>query len=157
MVSNDLDPTDVESILAHLRTLAAAGQLRLSLHASKKLAQEAYTVDDIITAIANSTLRENYPPYHIGPCCLLSGQTAIGRAIHIVCSTTTPMVTIELVEEVLAIGAERGEDPRRPADVPDTPGEQRLDPRPLVVPPPVPPHHHVPLDRYPRARPPTLP
>jgi hypothetical protein len=93
-VSNDLDLTGVEAILAHLRTLVAAEQLRLSLHASKKLAQEASTVDEMITAIANSALLENYPHYHIGPCCLLSGQTAIWRAMHIACSTTTPTVTI---------------------------------------------------------------
>lgn len=98
MVS-EADPHDLAAILARIRAQAAARNLRLSQHAEDAMFEDAFTSHDLRSAIASGQVLENYPLYHRGPCCLLSGLTATGRPMHIVCSTMQKELVIITVYE----------------------------------------------------------
>jgi hypothetical protein len=99
MVNDSLDPTDAEAIIGRLQAQATARQMRLNLHATKKLMQEVFTAEEVVAVLASSVLLENYTHFHKGPCCPILGQTPSGRAMHIACSTTEPAVTIITIYE----------------------------------------------------------
>jgi hypothetical protein len=98
MVS-EIDPHDPAAILARVRAQAAARNLRVSQHAEDAMFDDAFTSNDIRSAIASGQVLENYPLYHRGPCCLLVGNTSSGRPMHIVCSTTRHELVIITVHE----------------------------------------------------------
>ena len=89
-----IDPNDEAAVLADIKALAAAGRYRVSFHANGRMTQHGVTMPEILEALAAAQLLENYPTYHVGPCCLVYGDTAAGRPIHLVCSTTLPEVVI---------------------------------------------------------------
>lgn len=93
------DPADQPAILARIRAQAAEGAIRVSEHAAGKLVKEAVTHAELLAAIADGRILENYPTYFKGPCCLLYGNTGGGRPLHIVCSTTAPELVIITVYE----------------------------------------------------------
>jgi hypothetical protein len=93
------DPTDEPAILSWIKALIAGGRYRYSDHARGRLLDRDVTPAELAEAILGSQLLENYPTYFTGPACLLYGDTAAGRPLHIVCSTTLPEVVIITVYE----------------------------------------------------------
>ena len=79
--------------LAVLRGQVAAGEWEISFHADAAMEDEGISPDELREAIATGQILENYPDARRGPCCLLSGRTAAGRPLHLVCTTArTPVV-----------------------------------------------------------------
>ncbi len=90
-----IDPNDVAAVLERVREQVAAEDYRPSIHARVEMASEAISTEDVIEAIAGGRVLENYPTFYKGPCCLIYGDTAAGRPLHVVCSTTiSPLVII---------------------------------------------------------------
>ena len=99
MVSDDLDPTDEATIVARIRTQAAAKAVQISRHAQDALFEDGFMEDDLFQALAECVILENYPDHRRGSCCLIYGTTPKRRPMHIVCSTGTPILTIITVYE----------------------------------------------------------
>jgi hypothetical protein len=90
-----VDMSDLAELLTTIRQLAAADHFRLSQHAQTEMAEEAILLSDVLHAIADGHIIENYPEHRRGACCLLNGTDATGRDIHAVCTTSsTPLMII---------------------------------------------------------------
>ncbi len=79
MVSKDIDPADSEAVLARIHVLAAANTLRVTRHAEDALFEDGFTLGELQHVASVGVLIENYPVYAKGPCCLLYGDTPVGR------------------------------------------------------------------------------
>jgi hypothetical protein len=75
--------------------------LRITLHAHAAMRDEAITLAEVLDAIATGQILEHYPEHRRGACCLLGGQTAAGRALHVVCTTAQPVLVLITVYEPL--------------------------------------------------------
>ena len=93
------DAIDIEAILKRIRQQGEAEELRVTQHAQQEMAEENIILDDVLEAIATGMVLENYPQHRRGACCLINGQTKNRRYLHIVCTTTRPMLIIITVYE----------------------------------------------------------
>ena len=83
-----------EVVLARIRAQATARAIRITDHAREEMEEEAIVLAEVLEAIANSQIIENYPDHRRGSCCLLSGITAQRRSLHIVCTTSLSLLVI---------------------------------------------------------------
>jgi len=60
--------------------------------------EDDVTVSELLTALKNGTVVENYPEYERGACCLICGK-GHKRFLHIVCTTTLPELVVITVYE----------------------------------------------------------
>lgn len=86
-------------ILSRIRDQAATESLRITVHAQAQMAEEDIQIDDVLEAIANGAVLEDYSTHRRGACCLLGGVTRSGRHLHVVCTTTHPVLIIIAVYE----------------------------------------------------------
>lgn len=93
------EASDLESALERIRTQAAAGEIRFTVHAHQEMVAENISLEETLQAIATGHIIENYPEHRRGACCLLNGLTSQNRPVHIVCTTTQPMLIIITVYE----------------------------------------------------------
>ena len=80
--------------LERVRRQAATETFRITQHAHHEMIEEEITLDEILEAIANGHVLENYPEHLRGACCLVNGTTRGGRPLHVVCTTTLPVLII---------------------------------------------------------------
>jgi len=93
------DEVALESILERIRIQTIAERLRITQHAQQEMTEDNFTLDDILQAIANAQILEDYPERRRGSCCLLNGVADNGRFVHIVCTTAQPVLIIITVYE----------------------------------------------------------
>ena len=91
----------MDAMLARIRRQAAGQALRVTQHAQVEMDAEDITLDNVLAAIANGQILENYAEHKRGPCCLLYGRTHQGRALHVVCTTAQLLLIIITVYEPL--------------------------------------------------------
>ena len=91
--------TDPDTILQRIKAQAAADDLVLTLHAVEEMQDENVVLEEVLAAIVNGVLLENYPTFYKGPCCLVGGLGNRGRYLHVVCSTSRPKLFIITVYE----------------------------------------------------------
>ena len=89
------------ALLTQIQAQAAREDLRITVHAHAAMRDEAITLDEVLAAIATGQILEHYPEHRRGACCLLGGQTATGRALHVVCTTAQPVLVLITVYEPL--------------------------------------------------------
>src|SRR5215471_10001138 len=94
-----VEMTHTAAILAQIQAQAAIETLRITAHAREAMRDEAITLDEVLEAIATGQILENYPEHRRGACCLLAGRTAVARPLHIVCTSTQPVLMIITVYE----------------------------------------------------------
>ena len=82
------------ALLATVHEAVETGQVKLSLHALGEAVADGITRSDILEALADAHVLEDYPDWWLGPCCLLYGVTWGGRDLHIVVSYDGLPVTI---------------------------------------------------------------
>jgi hypothetical protein len=87
--------------LAKIRKQALAGEVRITQHAQIEMDAEEITLDEVLMAISNGALLEDYSEHKRGPCCLLYGRTFEERHLHIVCTTALPLLVVITVYEPL--------------------------------------------------------
>ena len=97
----EVNVTDVQTVLARLQAQARAEAIDFTLHAQQEMAEEAISPEDVLHALATAQVLENYPDHQRGACCLLYGQNGQGRPLHIVCTTTQVTLIIITVYEPL--------------------------------------------------------
>ena len=85
---------DVDASLARIRIQAATRAIRVTDHAREEMEEESITLAEILEAFANGQIIENYPDHKRGSCCLLYGLTARRRPLHVVCTTSLPLLVI---------------------------------------------------------------
>src|SRR5450759_1553165 len=84
----------VDAILIRIRTQAAETAIRVTDHAREEMEEESITLAEVLEAIANGQILENYPDHKRGSCCLLYGLSARWRPLHVVCTTSLPRLVI---------------------------------------------------------------
>ncbi len=87
--------------LTRIQRQAAAEAIRVTQHAQEEMDAEEITLDEVLAAIANGQILEDYSEHRRGPCCLLNGRTHIGRSLHVVCTTAQTRLIIITVYEPL--------------------------------------------------------
>jgi hypothetical protein len=87
--------------LARIRKQAMAGEVRITQHAQEEMDAENITLDKVFMAISNAMILEDYPEHKRGACCLLYGRTFEERHLHVVCTTSLPLLIIITVYEPL--------------------------------------------------------
>ncbi len=83
-------PDPKQHILRHLRE----GNVHFTLHAQQEMVNDDVSVDEILDALNNCEVVENYPEHERGACCLVCGKTFKGRYLHVVCTTSLPYLVI---------------------------------------------------------------
>lgn len=84
----------MDDILANIQMQAKAELLRVTQHAQKEMDDEDITLDEILEAIGEGQILEDYPEHKRGSCCLLYGCTSEDVPLHIVCTTAQPKLII---------------------------------------------------------------
>lgn len=84
----------VDVILARIRAQAAERAIRITDHAREEMEEESITLAEVLAAIANGQIIENYPDHRRGSCCLLYGLTGKKRPLHVVCTTSLSQLVI---------------------------------------------------------------
>lgn len=92
-------PRELRRIAELLREQAAEDRVRLTLHAHQELAEEGISYNAMREALLDCHVLENYPSHQRGPCCLVCGQAADGRPLHLVCTTGLGVIVVITVYE----------------------------------------------------------
>lgn len=87
--------------LSWIQRCVREGLFRFTLHAQSELANDGFTVDDVVLAVASATVLEDYPDAQRGPCCLLSGLASAERFMHLVITTAGEVPVVITVYEPL--------------------------------------------------------
>ncbi|HEX7184039.1 MAG TPA: DUF4258 domain-containing protein [Thermoanaerobaculia bacterium] len=95
----DLDPADTAATVRRLHDQAKQESLRITQHAQQEMAEEDILISDVLAALRSCQIVENYPEHRRGPCCLVCGYTEQGRPLHVVCTTTKPLLILITVYE----------------------------------------------------------
>jgi hypothetical protein len=70
-------------ILSKVRKLIAEGNFRVSVHALRELENDDLLIGPLISGVEFSTIVEEYPDYHKGPCVLVLQTDERARPIHL--------------------------------------------------------------------------
>jgi Domain of unknown function (DUF4258) len=77
-----------------IRVQAHAGNVRVTIHAHEEMVEEGIRLDEVLEALTDAEILEDYPEHRRGPCCLALGHTREGRPLHVVCATERPVLVI---------------------------------------------------------------
>lgn len=81
-------------MLDRLHAQAVAGAFRVTQHAQQEMTEEAVSLDEVLDVLIGGQVLEDYSEHRRGACCLLGGVTEQGRPLHVVCTTTQPLLII---------------------------------------------------------------
>ncbi len=84
----------MDDILDAIQKQAVEQLIRVTLHTRQEMAEELITLDEVLEAIADGQILEDYAEHQRGACCLLYGRTRQGRPLHIVCTIKQPSLVI---------------------------------------------------------------
>lgn len=101
-------------MIERIREQAVTGNIRVTLHAQQAMIDEGVTLDEVLDTITTGAILENYHDHRRGACCLVYGQTAQERPLHIVCTTSLPVLIIITVYEPMPPKWETPTQRRRP-------------------------------------------
>jgi hypothetical protein len=90
---------DAQATLARIIEQVRSERVRITQHASEEMVEENIELEARYEAMSNAVVLEDYPEHRRGACCLLAGRTALGRAVHVVCSTGLPVAVVITVYE----------------------------------------------------------
>ena len=96
---DDDDATNLAAIQRRFVEQIGAGAVRVTQHAQQEMTEEAFSYDDVVHALADGDIIENYPEHRRGACCLVYGRTTLDRPIHIVCTSTKPVLILITIYE----------------------------------------------------------
>ena len=79
--------------------MARSESVLVTAHAHQEMVEDDVSMDDVLEALGNGTIIEDYPTHRRGACCLVNGVTRTGRPLHVVCTTEQPILVIITVYE----------------------------------------------------------
>ncbi len=94
-----VDIQDHDAIRSRLRQQGDSDAIRVTEHAHQEMVEERITIQDVYDVLHDAVVVENYPSHKRGPCCLVCGKTALGRYVHVVCTTSLEIAIIITVYE----------------------------------------------------------
>ena len=83
-----------KKILENIKEHATKENLRITQHCQQEMVEEDIKLNEVLEAILSGEILENYPEHKRGPCCLVNGIANNGENIHIVCTTSLPLLVI---------------------------------------------------------------
>jgi len=88
------------ALIDEIREKISADQFKLSKHAVDRSVVRHIGMQELRESVAKGEVIEDYPDDKYGPSCLVFGETAAGRPLHVQCShpTRTPVRIITLYE-----------------------------------------------------------
>ena len=86
-------------MLDRIQVQARANNVRVTLHAQQEMVEEQISLGEVLEAVSQGHILEDYAQHRRGACCLLYGVTRAGRDIHVVCTTARPTLIIITVYE----------------------------------------------------------
>jgi hypothetical protein len=89
----------IEDTLQHIKRQAVDENIRITQHAQQRMAEHDIVLDEVMQAIAQGEILENYPEHRRGACCLINGITEAKRALHVICTTDQSLLIIITVYE----------------------------------------------------------
>ena len=72
-----------------VKSLCAENRLRWTNHAMVRLAQRRISITEVMEALQNGEIIEQYADDHPYPSCLILGICTAGKTLHVVCSINT--------------------------------------------------------------------
>ena len=99
----DSDIQNVEAIVHRIREQSRLELVRLTVHAHQEMVEENVVLEDVLGALREAKLVENYPNHKRGPCCLICGRGRSGKYLHIVCTSSLEVAIIITVYEPLLL------------------------------------------------------
>ncbi len=84
---------------ARIRAQASERRIKFTLHAHQEMLEEDISTAELVVALRNCKLVENYPDHKRGACCLVCGSGGGGRMLHVVCTCEHPELIIITVYE----------------------------------------------------------
>ena len=98
-MADPYDPYDEEAALTRVKQQAGRENVRITVHAAEEMIDEDFAPDDLLEALEDGRMVENYPEARTGPRCPIHGRTRAGRNTHVVCTTDGPTLAIIAVYE----------------------------------------------------------
>ena len=95
----DVDPAELDRILARIHSQVAAGSYRITLHAHAEMVEQGIGLEEVLEALRRGEILEHYPEHRRGACCLVSGATNLGRPLHVVCTAAQALLILITVNE----------------------------------------------------------
>jgi hypothetical protein len=89
----------LEKILDKIRTHSRRNEIEFTYHSIEEMEEENIIPNEVIEAIQDGFILENYPEHKRGACCLICGFTRLKRPLHIVCTTSLKITIIITVYE----------------------------------------------------------
>jgi hypothetical protein len=87
-------------MIEQIRAKVQAGQFEFSKHAVDQSILRRISLRELVQAIADGEIIENYPDDKYGPSCLVLGFTIAGRPLHVQCShPSRPLVKVVTLYE----------------------------------------------------------
>mgnify|MGYP006310671749 CR=1 FL=1 len=68
-----IDFYNSDQIISHVIRLVKSNSIRVTLHAHQEMVEDDIDLDDVLSALTQGNLVENYPDHERGPCCLICG------------------------------------------------------------------------------------
>lgn len=84
--------------MAAIAQAVAQGQYRYTVHGARQRIVRNISRAELEEAIQSGEIIEDYPHHHYGPCCLILGRTAQGKALHVLCSCQVVVDIITVYE-----------------------------------------------------------
>lgn len=84
--------------IAELQGKIQKGEYRISDHAIKRMLQRSIEQFEVVEAIVNGEIIEEYPEDKYSPSCLIYGKTGAGRDVHVQVSLPPQVVVITAYE-----------------------------------------------------------
>src|SRR2546423_6525311 len=84
--------------MARIVQAVNSGLYRYTIHGAQQRIARHLTRSDIEATIGSGEVIEDYPTHHYGPCSLILGKTAEGKALHVLCSNRSVVDIITVYE-----------------------------------------------------------
>jgi Domain of unknown function (DUF4258) len=94
-----LKDDDLQAAEERLHGQAHREEVRITQHAQQEMTEEGIFLEEVLEVLRAGTILENYPEHRRGPCCLVWGYTRKNRPLHVVCTTTRPVLIVITVYE----------------------------------------------------------
>ena len=95
----EIDSGNLQRMLERIKLQAAGADYRVTQHADQETVEDGISLDEVLEAIQEAEILEDYPEHRRGACCLLGGLTRKGPPLHIVCTTAQPRLILITVYE----------------------------------------------------------
>lgn len=80
--------------MAEIQNKIQNGEYRISDHAIKRMIQKSIELREVVEAIINGEIIEEYPKDKYSPSCLIHGKTKAGRDLHAQVSLPPKVVVV---------------------------------------------------------------